>query len=581
MASLRAISRRFTRFSVRSDSYSFQRHASAASHGRSILWKRPLSTIIPPVDDGAGQPGLYSSSTTNIGHGGVHDAGGVEELLGQKLDLSDPALQDWEQETHALLIVLVQKGYLTTDELRRNIESMADEHYVARTYYCKWATSMALGLIERGVITYSELDQQLLGASTCTSTSSSEPIFTAGQKVKVQSENSMARWRKPHLRVPGYIFGVSGTVESYEGSFPDPSYKAFRSMLQSGQSENSSEVEEERKEHLYRVRFLQQDVWPEGKGLSSSDDGHTHSHADHVERADTIAVEIYENWLESDSSEKGSENSWEMDPTSALQESQSPLGSHDHDHDHDHEHLPRADLEQQAVDLELSSRMCSSGSVDSEARVTNVVGDRLYGALVALLSKPERLGSDLRLDLRRIIDAMESIRVRADGKSLVVRAWIDPSFEQRLLDDAASAALEMGIQTANATTPTKLTVVKSELPTATTPGVHNLITCTLCSCYPLSLLGLSPKWYKSRSYRARAVREPRAMLRDSFGLDLDPAKWTVRVHDSTADLRYIVLPPRPPNTEGWAEDELRKLVTRDTMIGVALPDGVQSQEELG
>ena len=304
------------------------------------------------------------------------------------------------------------------------------------------------------------------------------------------------------------------------------------------------------------------------------------------ETSDTLAVEIYENWLEDSTNIEIEASKWEIDPTCALQDSHSPLDSHshshhhhhDHDLDHDHEHLPRADLEQQAVDLELTSRLCSSGSVDSDVQPKDIVGDRLCAALVALLSQPGRLGSDLRMDLRKIIDAMESIRVRADGTSLVVRAWTDPAFEQRLLEDAAAAALEMGIQTANATTPTKLKVVKSELPTDTQPGIHNLITCTLCSCYPLSLLGLSPKWYKSRSYRARAVREPRAMLRDSFGLDLAPTRWTVRVHDSTADLRYIVLPPRPPNTEDWTEEDLRRLVTRDTMIGVALPDGIQSRE---
>lgn len=569
------------------------RHPLTPRHGRLMWWKNPslpealvhsfstsTTTPLPPVDDGAGQPGLFSTA----GHGGVHDAGGVESLLGTPLDLSDPSLEAWEQETHALLIALVKQGYSTTDELRRNIESMGSEHYIARSYYCKWATSMALGLIERGVISYSELDQQLLGTQKSKALSEG-PAFSVGQRVRVNSEQSMTRWRKPHLRVPGYIYGVSGIVESYEGSFPDPSYKAFRSMLLATQPGSSAIEEEERKEHLYRVRFLQEDVWPEGKGLSSRN-----SQADN-ETSDTIGVEIYENWLVDSSNSTTESSKWEMDPAGSLQNSHSPLDAHahshhhhdhDHDHDHDHEddheHLPRADLEQKAVDLELSSTLCSSGSIDREVQPADVVGDRLSAALIALLSKPERLGSDLRMELRKIIDAMETIGVRADGTSLVVRAWTDPAFEQRLLEDAAAAALEMGIQTANATTYTKLKVVKSELPTATQPGIHNLITCTLCSCYPLSLLGLSPKWYKSRSYRARAVREPRAMLRDSFGLDLAPTSWTVRVHDSTADLRYLVLPPRPPNTEDWTEEDLRKLVTRDTMIGVALPDGIPSHE---
>ena len=179
-----------------------------------------------------------------------------------------------------------------------------------------------------------------------------------------------------------------------------------------------------------------------------------------------------------------------------------------------------------------------------------------------------------------------------------MRAWLDPGgFGRRLLEDAPAAATELGITTTNSTTHTKLKVVASAAPGEqlrpehqqhqqqeqqqehqqehqqgrVEKGVHNLVTCTLCSCYPLSLLGLSPKWYKSRAFRARAVREPRKMLADSFGLDLPADEWTIRVHDSTADLRFLVLPPRPAGTEGWSEEQLRSLVTRDSMIGVALP----------
>jgi nitrile hydratase subunit alpha len=557
----------------------------------------------PPVDDGAGQPSLVGvGHHHHHHHGGVHDVGGLESLLGETIDLSDPALQVWEQETHALLIVLVQNGYFTTDELRRHIESMSSLHYVTRSYYCKWATSMALGLLERGVISYSDLDDQLLGSVAATSSHSSSlrpPEFTVGQRVRVKSEHSMTRWRIPHLRSPGYIFGVIGIVDSYEGSFSDPSYKAFRSMLLQQQAEEGADAKQhevERKEHLYRVRFSQTDVWPEGKGLWLN----------HHSANDTVTVEIYENWLQHDDrrGDDKAASTWESDPTNVIRDSQhNPTAHdhhhhhdddhdhhHDHDHDHDHEHLTRLELEQRAVDLEVSSShsLCfSTGSIsshDETATAPVIVGDRLSAALIALLSQPHHLGITLRGELRRIIDVMESIRLRADGTTLVVKAWLDPAFEQRLLTDATSAAREWGIQTTNATTPTKLKVVKSELPSSSSssddakkknhPGIHNVITCTLCSCYPLSLLGLSPKWYKSRSYRARAVREPRMMLRDSFGLDLPSDQWIIRVHDSTADLRYLVLPPRPTGTENWTEEELRQLVTRDTMIGVALPKGV-------
>lgn len=143
---------------------------------------------------------------------------------------------------------------------------------------------------------------------------------------------------------------------------------------------------------------------------------------------------------------------------------------------------------------------------------------------------------------------------------MVARAWVDADFKARLLEDGNAAARELGIDASNVNAPTKLTVVEN------TREVHNLVVCTLCSCYPAKLLGLSPQWYKSRIYRARALREPRAVLAD-FGTEL-PAQVSVRVHDSTADCRYLVLPLRPAHTEGWSEQRLADLVSRDSMIGL-------------
>jgi len=141
----------------------------------------------------------------------------------------------------------------------------------------------------------------------------------------------------------------------------------------------------------------------------------------------------------------------------------------------------------------------------------------------------------------------------------VARAWVDSTFKERLLADAPAAARELGIEVGA----TQLTVVEN------TPECHNLIVCTLCSCYPRMLLGLPPDWYKSRPYRSRAVREPRSVLAE-FGLAI-AERVQVRVHDSTADMRYIVLPMQPAGTEGWSEERLAQIVTRDCMIGVAVP----------
>ena len=155
------------------------------------------------------------------------------------------------------------------------------------------------------------------------------------------------------------------------------------------------------------------------------------------------------------------------------------------------------------------------------------------------------------------VDAMDA-RSPADGAAVVARAWVDPGFRDRLLADGSKAARELGFDIG----PMKLIAVEN---TATT---HNIVVCTLCSCYPRNLLGLPPDWYKSRAYRSRTVREPRAVLAE-FGVTL-PAEVTVRVHDSTADMRYVVIPARPAGTDHLSEPELAALVTRDSMIGTGL-----------
>jgi nitrile hydratase subunit alpha len=151
-------------------------------------------------------------------------------------------------------------------------------------------------------------------------------------------------------------------------------------------------------------------------------------------------------------------------------------------------------------------------------------------------------------------------RSPANGAMLVARAWTDEAFKTRLLADAKAAARELGL---DPTHEAELVVVEN------TPEVHNLIVCTLCSCYPRAVLGRPPDWYKSFEYRSRAVREPRAVMRE-FGFE-PPEGTKVAVHDSTADVRYMVLPMRPPGTEELDEEQLAELVTRDALIGVDVP----------
>jgi nitrile hydratase len=213
--------------------------------------------------------------------------------------------------------------------------------------------------------------------------------------------------------------------------------------------------------------------------------------------------------------------------------------SHPHDHDHDHDHAGPAAHPKQP---------------DTEDSPMGY-HERLAVALRELMIEKGLVTAD---DIRRQIELIDS-RSPALGARIVARAWVDAAYRQRLLTDAVAAVGELGATMYDGT---RLVVMEN------TPRVHNMVVCTLCSCWPRTVLGLPPDWYKSREYRARAVREPRAVLAE-FGTALPP-DVEVRVHDSTSVLRYMVLPLRPEGTESMTEDELAGLVTRDSMIGVAV-----------
>lgn len=215
-------------------------------------------------------------------------------------------------------------------------------------------------------------------------------------------------------------------------------------------------------------------------------------------------------------------------------------GGHGHSHDHGHGHAPHP-FQPDIEDSPLTHHQL----------LALAVGD-------LLINKGVFTGEELR----RQIEDIDS-RTPASGARVVARAWIDPAFRIRLLQDTNKAAAELGI---DAGTIPIMTVEN-------TPDTHNVIVCTLCSCYPRLLLGLPPDWYKSREYRSRVVREPRDVLAE-FGTEI-PGNVAVTVHDSTAELRYMVLPMRPPGTEAMDEEALAELVTRDCMIGVAVPGAAE------
>lgn len=205
------------------------------------------------------------------------------------------------------------------------------------------------------------------------------------------------------------------------------------------------------------------------------------------------------------------------------------MSDHDHDHHHDHDH--------------------------DEIVIEGAPGyfEVMETAMRELLVERGLFGAD---EIRRQIEVLDS-RNPALGAKVVARAWMDPAFKQRLLDDGRAGCEELGITFYD---DTQLIVLEN------TPEVHNLIVCTLCSCYPRPVLGLPPDWYKLKPYRARAVYEPRAVLQE-FGTTI-PDDVEIRVSDSTSMIRYLVLPMRPEGTDSLSEQQLADLVTRDAMIGV-------------
>ena len=191
-----------------------------------------------------------------------------------------------------------------------------------------------------------------------------------------------------------------------------------------------------------------------------------------------------------------------------------------------------------------------------EPRATTTIAVRA-AALEALLVEKGLISTDA---IDAVVDLYENDVGPQNGARVVARAWVDETYRERLLADGSAAIAELGYGGFEGDT---MVIVEN------TPTVHNVIVCTLCSCYPWPVLGLPPTWYKSSAYRARVVAEPRAVLRE-FGLELD-TEVEVRVWDSTAEVRYLVLPMRPEGTDGLSEDELAELVTRDSMVGTGLP----------
>ena len=210
--------------------------------------------------------------------------------------------------------------------------------------------------------------------------------------------------------------------------------------------------------------------------------------------------------------------------------------NHNHDHGHDHKHD------------DAHSHLPSDPELRVKAIETLLLGKGLIDSKT----------------LDELIDTYENKIGPQNGAKVVAKAWVDESYKKRLLEDATAAIRELSYQGRQGE---NMVVVEN------TPDIHNIVVCTLCSCYPWPVLGIPPTWYKSDEYRSRTVREPRKVLSE-FGVNVDP-KVKVKVWDSTAELRYLVLPMRPKGTEHLNESELAELVTRNSMIGTGLPENAK------
>lgn len=443
---------------------------------------------------------------TEVGSLGVHDVGGkrnADVLEFTKNCVDIPSLY-WEQQSHALLAILALKKLIVVDELRRCVENLPKSVYNSATYFGRWSRAYIAILLEKSIISEADIELYIFGKSLNSKefNQPTEQNFKTGDKIRIKLEDFSTFWNRPHLRAPGYIHGVKGVVKSYLGMFNAPNVSAFWNRTVS-------------KQPLYKVKFNQADVWSEYDQSSS----------------DEIVLDVFQPWLE-----KFAENDNQPKQKKAKISKTGLINHGDHTHDN------RIETEKNAVEKE------GKPSVD----------ELLTRGLVNLLDAKGLVSKE---EVRKRVEANETEGGSiSNGVKIVIKSWKDIDFKKRLEANANEAVKELGLEASNAHAFTKLVCLFNE------EKVHNVIVCTLCSCYPSTLLGPSPSWYKERSYRSRLVVEPRKVLK-AFGTTI-PDDVKIIVQDSTADCRYMVVPCPPKNFKNMSDEELSKLITRDSLIGV-------------
>lgn len=429
------------------------------------------------------------------------------------------------------------------------------ELYYATSYFEKWICGLALVLTEKGFVKQEDLDSFFGNGRPKTA-----PQYRVGQTVRVRGEDTEIRWRKPHIRTPGYIFGCTGVVERVmqpnkladgwippESVYPKKNYAWFKSPLLASFGNESEGAQR----NLYRVRFKHRDVWPEAFSACSED---------------TIDVELFEDWLAVPGMERDPEalpkppsyadsapivwdGQWRFVKSRAQCEKDAVRQEHN-------KYGPLRDFAENFCLMLIQQKLI-----------------KLPGPMPGMSVYPSE--KDFRDSIPQAWATFQPWPSKL-GCYIIARAWYDKAFMQLLLNDGNQAAFtaykELTKDNPKALPAfagaqgfsTKLVVH------ANTATDHNVFVCTLCSCYPTLILGQAPAYFKSIGYRAQLVRNPRGVLANTFGLRL-PSGCKVHVTDSNAECRYMILPMRPEHTEGWPVSELEKLVTRNSMIGTGWP----------
>jgi hypothetical protein len=398
---------------------------------------------------------------------GDHDVASMNQPWSLALDTTDRNYEYWERRTHALLVLMVKKQHISVDEFRRTIEGMPSTLQNTVSYYEKWSLAVANLALEKKLLTSSQLDSALSGDFNASHVDPSQPAtvtFQVGSAIRIKPEAWTYKYRRPHLRTPGYIHGAIGTITSIPGIFCDPSAAAFGEAAPP--------------QPLYRVAFKQSQLWPEGTSAMMAEG-----------IADTIVhVDVAQPWMDHVGDSRTGMIPDIIEPSQmAVQDcaqqvlkTNSDNNHHHHNHHHDHHshdnhvHEARFQVEANAVGLESSD----------ETHPYKPLAD----AIVVALTTADVI---TMTELRTTLEAVDGFGKDLAGPRLVAKAWTDSAFKQRLLDDAAAAALELGIKTSNYDADPGSAAKASSVPVfphshtvlkvlENTTEAHNLVVCTLC-----------------------------------------------------------------------------------------------------